>query len=169
MCANKQASIKHIAEQDKITPEAAKKKYEELRASEDYKHLTPEQMRQVVTGEKTLDDFKRGNASRPGGYVVGDVDKHGLLSPGENRADGNHNVKAENQIQSHHPVQDEWAKRWAKKNNIAYDRNEAAAILLLSNSGMSHAKISAAQRARRRIEGFDTSIEHEFGKKIYKR
>ena len=63
MCANKQASINHIAEQDKITPEAAKKKYEEMRASEDYKHLTPEQMRQVVTGEKTLDDFKRGNSS----------------------------------------------------------------------------------------------------------
>lgn len=27
---------------------------------------------------------------------------------------------------------------------------------------MSHAKISAAQRARRRLEGFDTSINHEF-------
>lgn len=49
-----------------------------------------------------------------------------------------------------------------KKNGINYDRNKAAAILLPSNSGMSHAKISASQRARRRKEGFNTSIEHEF-------
>ena len=103
-----------------------------------------------------------GNASRPGGYVAGDVDKHGLLSPNENRAKGNHNIKSENQIQSHHPIQDAWAKKWAKKNGINYDRNKAAAILLPSNSGMSHAKISASQRARRRKEGFNTSIEHEF-------
>ena len=62
-------------------------------------------------------NLKRGgNASRPGGYVAGDVDKHGLLSPNENRAKGNHNIKSENQIQSHHPIQYAWAKKWAKKN-----------------------------------------------------
>ena len=110
----------------------------------------------------TCEPKEGGNASRPGGYVAGDVDKHGLLSPNENRAKGNHNIKSENQIQSHHPIQDAWAKKWAKKNGINYDRNKAAAILLPSNSGMSHAKISASQRARRRKEGFNTSIEHEF-------
>ena len=112
-----------------------------------------------VGGEK---DSKGSGASRPGGYVAEDIDKHGLLSPNENRAKGNHNIKSENQIQSHHPIQDAWAQKWAKKNGINYNRNEAAAILLPSNSGMSHAKISAFQRARRRIEGFDTAIGYEF-------
>ena len=45
--------------------------------------------------------------------------------------------------------------------NLKYDENKAAAILLPSNSGESHAKISAAQRARRR-DFYNTSIEYEF-------
>lgn len=49
-----------------------------------------------------------------------------------------------------------------KKNNKKYNEKEAMAILLESNSGLSHAKISAAQRARRRTEGFNTSIQYEF-------
>ncbi|PXV83701.1 RHS repeat-associated protein, partial [Lachnotalea glycerini] len=31
----------------------------------------------------------------PNGYKAGDIDEHGFLSPGKNRADGNHNVANE--------------------------------------------------------------------------
>ncbi|EPR11637.1 hypothetical protein [Ruminiclostridium papyrosolvens] len=103
-----------------------------------------------------------GGPKRPGGYKIGDVDRHGNLSPGENRAPGYSRSKTDNQVQSHHPIQNEWAKRWAKKNNKLYNENDAPAILLESSSGMSHAKVSAAQRARRNREGFDTTIQHEF-------
>ena len=34
--------------------------------------------------------------------------------------------------------------------------------MLESSSALPHAKISAAQRKRRRLEGFDTTIQHEF-------
>ena len=42
------------------------------------------------------------------------------------------------------------------------NEKDAAAILLPSSSGLEHAKISAAQNARRKIEGYNTSIVHEF-------
>ena len=54
-------------------------------------------------------DNGTGNAKRPGGYRNGDVDEHGYLSPGVNRAPGN--IASDNRIQSHHPIQNEWAKR----------------------------------------------------------
>lgn len=105
-----------------------------------------------------------GNPKRPGGYKTGDVDLHGNLSPGVNRATGHKNIAADGNVQSHHPIQNEWAKRWAKKKGLPYDENKAPAILLKSSSGNPHAKISAAQRARRRNEGYDTDIVHEFYK-----
>ncbi|WP_447511695.1 hypothetical protein, partial [Acinetobacter geminorum] len=86
-----------------------------------------------------------GSPSRPGGYVTGDVDEHGLLSPQVNRAPNFTNTKADNYVQSHHPVQD----KWAQVNIDGYNRNSAPAILLESSSGSPHAKISAAQRAVR--------------------
>jgi hypothetical protein len=99
---------------------------------------------------------------RPGGYQVGDIDMHGNLSPGVNRAPGHQNIAADGYVQSHHPIQNEWAKRWAKENGVPYNENQAPATLLESSSGNPHAKISAAQRARRRVEGFDTNIVYEF-------
>ncbi|MGG0731699.1 T7SS effector LXG polymorphic toxin [Bacillus paramycoides] len=103
-----------------------------------------------------------GNAKRPGGYQKGDIDEHGYLSPAVNRAPGNKNVAADNRIQSHHPIQNEWAKRWAKKGEFDYNEKKAQAILLPSSSGLPHAKISAMQRKRRKIEGYDTDIHYEF-------
>jgi hypothetical protein len=99
---------------------------------------------------------------RPGGYKTGDVDLHGNLSPGINRAPGHQNIAADGYVQSHHPIQNEWAKQWAQKKGLPYDENKAPAILLKSNSGSPHAKISAAQRARRRDKGYDTDIKSEF-------
>ncbi|WP_158228928.1 FG-GAP-like repeat-containing protein [Chitinimonas sp. BJB300] len=84
--------------------------------------------------------------SRPGGYVTHDIDSHGILSPQINRASGFTNTKADNYVQSHHPIQD----KWAQENIVGYDRNAAPAILLESSSGSPHAKISAAQRSLRR-------------------
>jgi len=98
------------------------------------------------------------SANRPGGYKKGDVDQHGRLSPAKNRAPGNTRSVADNQIRSHHPVQN----KWAKLNVPGYNEKDAAAILLPSSSGLEHAKISAAQNARRKIEGYNTSIVHEF-------
>ncbi|THJ30477.1 hypothetical protein E8K88_17725, partial [Lampropedia aestuarii] len=95
---------------------------------------------------------------RPGGYRTNDVDKHVNLSPGVNRAPGHTNTAADNRVQSHHAIQQEWAKR----NVPGYDPNAAPAILLPSSSGMSHAQISAAQRAFRRNNGFGTDIRTEF-------
>ncbi|WP_317162799.1 RHS repeat-associated core domain-containing protein [Tenacibaculum maritimum] len=99
------------------------------------------------------------DCKRPGGYKNGDVDLHGNLSPGKNRANGHKNIKPDNLVQSHHGIQD----AWAKKNINNYKRNSAPATLLPSSSGMSHAKISAAQRARRRAQGgWNTSLKEEF-------
>ncbi|MCI0766277.1 T7SS effector LXG polymorphic toxin [Bacillus sp. TL12] len=103
-----------------------------------------------------------GNAKRPGGYQKGDIDEHGYLSPAVNRAPGNKNIAADKRIQSHHPIQNEWAKRWAKKGGFDYSEKKAQAILLPSSSGLPHAKISAMQRKRRRLEGYDTDIYYEF-------
>ncbi len=100
--------------------------------------------------------------NRPGGYKTGDVDSHGNLSPGVNRAPGHKNLAADGFVQSHHPIQNKWAKQWAKRNGLPYNEKHAAATLLKSSSGNIHAKISAAQRARRKIEGYNTSIVHEF-------
>ncbi len=83
---------------------------------------------------------------RPGGACTLDSGKHGELSPGLNRAPGHQNTRSDDFIQSHHPVQNEWAEH----NIPNYKRNDAPAILLPSSSGMAHAKISAAQRALRR-------------------
>nr|WP_305069868.1 RHS repeat-associated core domain-containing protein [Flavobacterium covae] len=95
---------------------------------------------------------------RPGGYKNGDVDPHGNLSPGINRATGHTNTRPDNFIQSHHPIQD----AWAQKNITGYNRDLAPATLLPSSSGMSHAKISAAQRARRKLDGWNTTLKEEF-------
>ncbi|WP_350457261.1 hypothetical protein [Bacillus mycoides] len=85
-----------------------------------------------------------------------------ILSPAVNRAPGNKNIAADNRIQSHHPIQNEWAKRWAIKGGFDYNEKKAQAILLPSSSGLPHAKISAMQRKRRRLEGYDTDINYEF-------
>lgn len=99
------------------------------------------------------------NVKKPGGYKNGDVDQHGLLSPGANRASGHHNIKPDDFIQSHHPIQDAWAKRRIN----GYKRNKALGILLPSSSGMSHANISLAQRLRRSANGgWNTTLRDEF-------
>jgi RHS repeat-associated protein len=82
---------------------------------------------------------------RPGGYRTFDVDAHRRLSPGSNRAPGHGVTAAEGRVQSHHFIQDEWAKR----NVPGYESDDAAAILLRSASGEPHAAVSSAQRMRR--------------------
>ncbi|PHM26623.1 RHS repeat-associated core domain-containing protein [Xenorhabdus ehlersii] len=97
--------------------------------------------------------------NNPNGYKAGDVDLHGNLSPGVNRAPGHSNTKADNLVQSHHPIQDHWAKKRIKD----YKRNSAPATLLHSSSGMPHAQISAAQRTRRAESGgWDKTLKEEF-------
>ncbi|WP_375447099.1 type VI secretion system tube protein TssD [uncultured Fibrella sp.] len=100
----------------------------------------------------------------PGGHRTGDISNHGTLSPGTNRAPGYTNTRPDRFVQSHHPIQDEWAQRWASNNGITdYRRNNAPATLLESSSGTPHARISAAQRARRRLPGgWDTTLRDEF-------
>lgn len=98
---------------------------------------------------------------RPGGYRAHDTDKHGNLSPQVNRAPGNTNTAADGYVQSHHGIQQEWAKQQTFPNGT-YSSKTAPAVLLPSTSGSSHAQISAAQRAFRRQHGFDTSIRTEF-------
>ena len=106
-----------------------------------------------------LDPFGLAKCKKPGGYKNGDVDQHGLLSPGANRASGHHNIKPDDFIQSHHPIQDAWAKRRIN----GYKRNKAPGILLPSSSGMSHANISLAQRLRRSANGgWNTTLRDEF-------
>ncbi|WP_307839132.1 hypothetical protein [Bacillus sp. RIT 809] len=67
-------------------------------------------------------------------------------------------MAADNRIQSHHPIQNEWAI----KGGFDYTEKKAQTILLPSSSGLPHAKISAMQRKRRRLEGYDTEINYEF-------
>ncbi|MFM0023170.1 RHS repeat-associated core domain-containing protein [Paraburkholderia azotifigens] len=87
-----------------------------------------------------------GLTVRPGGACKHDSGRHGELSPNSNRAPGNQNTRADGFVQSHHPIQNEWAE-----NNVAgYDRNSAPAVLLSSASGDPHAQISASQRSLRR-------------------
>ncbi|MCY1629818.1 MULTISPECIES: hypothetical protein [Bacillus] len=71
-------------------------------------------------------------------------------------------MASDNRVQSHHPIQNEWAKRWAKEGGFDYNEKKASAILLPSSSGLSHAKISSMQRKRRKIDGFNTDIRYEF-------
>jgi len=85
--------------------------------------------------------------NRPGGYQVYDVDRHGNLSPGANRAPGHKHRATDNLIESHHPIQNEWAEA----NVTGYRRDDAPAVLLPSSSGMSHAQVSAAQRDAARV------------------
>ncbi|MBR8158823.1 hypothetical protein KDX20_30855 [Burkholderia cenocepacia] len=42
---------------------------------------------------------------------MNDADQHGNLSPNANRAPGNTNTVADGLVQSHHPIQQEWAKQ----------------------------------------------------------
>jgi len=86
------------------------------------------------------------------------VAPHENLSPGANRAAGNTNTRADSFVQSHHPIQQEWARR----NVPGYDGAKAPGVLLASASGSPHAQASASQRARRRCEGYGTDINHEF-------
>ncbi|MDP1564313.1 MAG: polymorphic toxin-type HINT domain-containing protein [Pirellulaceae bacterium] len=96
---------------------------------------------------------------RPGGYRVGDTDAHGLMSPGANRASGYANTALDGRVQSHHGIQ----RAWAKRNIALYDEDAAPGLLMKSSSGEVHAKLSAAQRARRRQPGgWDTDIRSEF-------
>ncbi|MBS0040524.1 type IV secretion protein Rhs, partial [Neisseria sp. Marseille-Q1983] len=101
---------------------------------------------------------KHPPARRPGGYRTYDMDSHGRLSPQANRAPGHCNKKDDDRVQSHHTIQQEWAKRNIK----GYDSEKAPAILLPSSSGKAHAIISAMQRAFRKQNGFNTSIRQEF-------
>ncbi|WP_306475297.1 RHS repeat-associated core domain-containing protein, partial [Erwinia amylovora] len=106
-----------------------------------------------------VDPLGLAKCGASGGYKTGDVDPHGKLSPGVNRALGHTNSKVDGFVQSHHPIQDAWAKRRIN----AYQRNSAPATLLKSSSGSPHAGISAAQRARRAATGgWDTTLKQEF-------
>ena len=101
---------------------------------------------------------KAGTSKNPNGYSVGDVDEHGLLSLGRNRAVGAHNIASEGRVQSHHIIQD----KWAEKNVLGYSRNNAPAILLETGTGKPHTSITNSQRVRRAEVGYNTSIQYEF-------
>ncbi len=106
-----------------------------------------------------VDPWGLAKCKAPDGYKEGDVDPHGNLSPGVNRAPGHTNSKSDGFVQSHHPIQDAWAKRRIN----SYQRNTAPATLLRSASGSPHANISSAQRTRRALPGgWDTTLKQEF-------
>ncbi|MBS2784373.1 RHS repeat-associated core domain-containing protein, partial [Aeromonas salmonicida] len=106
-----------------------------------------------------IDPFGLAKCKAPNGYKVGDVDSHGNLSPGSNRAAGHRNTRADKFVQSHHPIQD----AWAKKRINGYQRDVAPATLLRSASGSPHATISAAQRVRRASpSGWNATLKQEF-------
>ncbi|WP_082350406.1 RHS repeat-associated core domain-containing protein [Xanthomonas oryzae] len=86
-----------------------------------------------------------GLTLRPGGAQTNDVGEHSELSPGVNRAPGHTNTTPDLRVQSHHPVQD----AWARANVPNYSSGDAPAILLRSSSGYEHAQISSMQRAWR--------------------
>lgn len=50
-------------------------------------------------------------ARRPGGYRTYDMDSHGRLSLQVNCALGHCKKKDDDRVQSHHTIQQEWAKR----------------------------------------------------------
>ncbi|MCB9706800.1 MAG: hypothetical protein H6711_33455, partial [Myxococcales bacterium] len=113
-----------------------------------------------------------GGGARPGrgeslvpsqGHQTGDVSLHGNLTPQRNRAPGHHNVREDGFVQSHHPIQDEWARRYAAEHGLPYNSKDAPALLLRSASGEPHAKLSALQRVRRRrAGGWGTTPRAEF-------
>jgi RHS repeat-associated protein len=105
-----------------------------------------------------VDPLGLSPCNAPGGYKTGAVDPHGNLSPGVNRAAGHSPSKADGLVQSHHPIQDAWAKQKID----GYQRNSAPATLLQSTSGSPHAAISAAQRTRRAAGGWDNTLKQEF-------
>lgn len=92
-------------------------------------------------------------------YETNDVGIHRNLSPQANRAPGHTNTMADNQVQSHHVIQDEWARR---QSIPGYSRGAAPTILIQSSSGLPHAQISGMQRALRNRVGYGTSIQDEF-------
>ena len=94
----------------------------------------------------------------PNGYKTNDVDRHGNLSPQKNRATGHKNNSNDNYIQSHHPIQDEWAKQ----NITGYKRNHAPSVLLPTRSGMAHSQINTMQSIRRRNNGYSNTLREEF-------
>ena len=134
-----------------------------------------------LTGNINKDINERGNIKtdypapsrsstpkRPEGYKKNDRDAHGNLSKQTNRAPGNRNNREDDNIQSHHSVQD----KWAEKNNDKlfdgnYRRDDAPGILLQTKNGP-HRDINKAQIKRRkelRQQGKDpwgTSIKVEF-------
>ena len=73
---------------------------------------------------------------------------HGNLSSGVN-VPRSSKIAADGYVQSHHPIQNEWAKRWAKENK--HNENQAPATLLESSSE-THTQNICCQRARRRVE-----------------
>ena len=56
MCKNKQASIKYLMENEKLSEADALKRYEYMRAQN--QNLTPAQMRELITGESGSDTVK---------------------------------------------------------------------------------------------------------------
>lgn len=52
------------------------------------------------------------------------VDIYENLSHQVNRAPGNKNIAADNRVQTHHPIQNEWVKQ----NIPGYDKGEAPSI-----------------------------------------
>ncbi|MCD8523082.1 MAG: hypothetical protein LRY72_12575, partial [Saccharospirillaceae bacterium] len=90
------------------------------------------------------------------GYRVNDSGSHGELSPASNRAPGNTNVASDGRVQSHHPIQ----QKWAKQNVPGYNPNEAPTILLKTGKGDPHALINGMQR--RSANGVGNTLRQEF-------
>nr|WP_089119623.1 RHS repeat-associated core domain-containing protein [Cellulophaga lytica] len=93
-------------------------------------------------------------------FKTNDIGKHSDLSPGKNRLKGHKNIKEDNFVQFHHFIQQKWVKE--NMPNASKVNKNSSAILLESASGMPHAKISAAQRARRAVGGYGNSLKNEF-------
>ncbi|MGN7760625.1 hypothetical protein [Paenibacillus sp. 22594] len=131
---------------------------------EKYGKLSSEQLHANINDRAGISFPQRSTNSKlkQGGYGTNDVDAYKKMSPNKNRAPGFGTSKLNGLVQAHHAIQDEWAKLWAKRNGMNYSSSNAPSLLLKSVSGESHAIISALQRARRRTEGFYTSIVHEF-------
>ncbi|SFA79965.1 RHS repeat-associated core domain-containing protein [Clostridium frigidicarnis] len=154
-CETKTQSIKKSRLEE--LKENYKKKYGE--------EFTAEKLHQNINERNGIKFLPRAENSpiKQGGYKINDIDKYKKNSPGKNRANGYSHKYIDGLIESHHPIQNEWAEQWAKKNNISgYKKRNAPGILLKSISGESHAKLSSSQRARRRKDGFNTSIVYEF-------
>ena len=111
------------------------------------------------------------NTCPPGGYKRWDVDRHGDLNntdiyPLGNRAPGYSSRPADNQIQSHHVIQNEGAlaqRRAGRPGFTNYKTDDATAILLESTRGHEHAIITGQQtiarnqRLRQGIGRWDSS------------